>query len=195
MPTHVRVCRECGEEYRPGIVRCADCGGELEDRFLEEGDEPSGPAEAPAPAGPDLSRFRPIFMSGRAADLVPLAERLGQSEIGFHLAERPTPEGAPPSFSLLVHEDDAAKALAALGPLVAPQVEPDDVRGLETHFEDGRGYVRCPACGTEQAAGAAECHECGLVLGGGEVATCPRCGGPVLEAGATCPACGGAPAD
>ena len=24
----VRVCRECGEEYRPDILVCADCGGE-----------------------------------------------------------------------------------------------------------------------------------------------------------------------
>ena len=29
---HVRVCVECGEEYRPEIAVCADCGGALEDR-------------------------------------------------------------------------------------------------------------------------------------------------------------------
>jgi len=195
MPTHVRVCRECGEEYRPGVVRCADCGGELEDRFLEEGDEPSRPTEAPAPAGPDLSGLRPIFVSSRAADLVPLAECLRGADIAFRLAERPTPEGAPPSFSLLVHEDDAAQAHAALGPLLAPHAELDDVRGLETRFENGRGYGRCPACGAEQAGGAAECHECGLVLGGGEAVTCSRCGGPLPEAAAACPACGGPPVD
>ena len=41
MTDHVRVCRECGEEYRPEIVRCADCGGELEDRYEGEGARPS----------------------------------------------------------------------------------------------------------------------------------------------------------
>jgi hypothetical protein len=194
MPTHVRVCRDCGEEYRPGVALCADCGGELEDRFLDEGEEPTRPAEA-APAGPDLSGLRPLFVSGRAADLVPLAECLRGTGIPFRLAERPVPAGAPPSFSLLVHEDDAEQALAALGPLLAPQAEPDEVRSLEMHFEDGRGYVRCPACGADRAEGGAECPECGLVLGGGEPATCPRCGGPLPEAAAACPACGGAPVD
>ena len=38
MTDHVRVCRECGEEYRPEIVRCADCGGELEDRYDGQGE-------------------------------------------------------------------------------------------------------------------------------------------------------------
>ena len=170
MPEHVRVCRECGEEYRPGIAVCADCGGELEDRFLdEESEEPAGRPRPEAPAGPDLTGFRPVFVSGRAADLVPLAETLTDADIGFHLAERASAgEGGPASFSLLVHERDAAAALQALAPLLAPQVEPEDLHGLESHFEEGRGYVRCPACGTEQAAGAAECHECGLALGGGE---------------------------
>ena len=37
MTDHVRVCRECGEEYRPEIVRCADCGGELEDHYDGQG--------------------------------------------------------------------------------------------------------------------------------------------------------------
>ena len=33
MEVHVRVCRDCGEEYRPEIAVCADCGGELEDVY------------------------------------------------------------------------------------------------------------------------------------------------------------------
>ena len=50
MTDHVRVCRECGEEYRPEVVRCADCGGELEDRFEGEG------AESPPPRRPRRRR-------------------------------------------------------------------------------------------------------------------------------------------
>ena len=37
---HVRVCVECGEEYRPEVAQCADCGGDLEDRHLGEGGLP-----------------------------------------------------------------------------------------------------------------------------------------------------------
>ena len=58
MTDHVRVCRECGEEYRPEVVRCADCGGELEDRFEgeEEGRRPPGPgARQPRPSSPGIA--------------------------------------------------------------------------------------------------------------------------------------------
>ena len=28
-----RYCTNCEEEFRPEILRCSDCGGELEDRY------------------------------------------------------------------------------------------------------------------------------------------------------------------
>lgn len=168
MPVHVRVCRDCGEEYRPDIVTCADCGGELEDRFLgdEAASEPAPAPEAAVPAGPDLSQHRPVFSSAQARDLVPLAETLKQVGIAFHLLESPAEEeGRAASYSLLVHEDDAAAALGSLSPLLLAGEAGEAAAGLETHFEEGRGYVRCPACGHEQAAGALECPECGLAFG------------------------------
>ena len=33
---NVRVCRDCGEEYRPEIAICADCGGELVSQWEDE---------------------------------------------------------------------------------------------------------------------------------------------------------------
>jgi len=191
-PVHVRICRECGEEYRPGITSCADCGGELEDRFLD--DEalrpPTAPAGLEAETGPDLSQHRPVFVSGRAADLVPLAEELKEAGISFHLLESPAEEERrAASYSLLVHENDAARALRVLSPLLAPGEAAEGLPGLEGHFEEGRGYVRCPACGREQTAGAACCPDCGLALGA-EGFACARCGSPLPEAVATCAACG-----
>ena len=50
MATHVRVCRDCGEEYRPEVVRCADCGGVLEYRFEGEPEEEDVMARPPRPA-------------------------------------------------------------------------------------------------------------------------------------------------
>lgn len=195
MPVHVRICRDCGEEYRPGITSCADCGGELEDRFLD--DEALAPPAAPdglaaeAEAGPDLSQHRAVFVSGRAADLVPLAEALKEAGIPFHLVESPAEEERrAASYSLLVREGDAAKALRVLSPLLAPGEAAEAVPGVEVHFEEGRGYVRCPACGREQAPGALECPDCGLALGA-EGPACARCGSPVPEAVATCAVCGG----
>jgi ribosomal protein L32 len=166
---HVRVCPDCGEEYRPEIVTCADCGATLEDRFLEDGQTPDAPPPAPAapaPAGPDLAQHRPIFSSAQARDLVPFAEALKQAGIAFHFLETPADEeGRGASYSLLVHETDEAAAQRSLTSLLHDGEEPHAVESLQAQFEEGRGYVRCPACGQEQAAGALECPECGLAFG------------------------------
>jgi hypothetical protein len=191
MQVHVRVCKECGEEYRPDIVSCADCGGELEDVFEEEG-APSPRRQEPAePETLDLSDHRAVFQTARATDLVPLAERLKESDIGFHLVEGGD-KGAASRYSLVVREDDAKAALEALADLVAPHAEGDEVHALETHYEAGRGYVKCPACGAQQGSGMGECAECGLTLGP-MVPTCPKCDSPLAEEGAACVVCGGPP--
>jgi hypothetical protein len=169
MADHVRVCRECGEEYRPEIVRCADCGGELEDRYEGQGEENlPHPAPEKAPAA-ELAGYRVLFMTPRAADLVPLAERLRDTSVKYRLAEQPAPtEGAPPRYALLVQDADAAGALEALADLLAPHEDTAGVHAVETRFHPERGYTLCPACGAEAAPGAVECQECGLGLAGGE---------------------------
>jgi hypothetical protein len=168
MPVHVRICRDCGEEYRPGVVRCADCGGELEDRFDGEAEgatRVSGHQEEPPS---ELVGYRVLFLTPRAADLVPMAERLRETGVEYRLAEPPgRVEGAPARYALLVKDADAAGALAALADLVAPHEDADGVHAVETRF-DGERYLECPACGTKMAAGAAECPECGLGLAGAE---------------------------
>jgi hypothetical protein len=166
MYEHVRVCRECGEEYRPEIVRCADCGGELEDVFPGAGDT-AGHAE-PDPAA-ELTGYRVLFQTARATDLVPMAERLREGGTPYRLAEQPgSAEGAPPRYALLVREEGAAAALAALAGLIAPHEHAADVHAVETRFDAERGYLQCPACGAAPPAGARECPECGLGLGGDE---------------------------
>jgi hypothetical protein len=171
MTDHVRVCRECGEEYRPEIVRCADCGGELEDRYEGDGEE-SLPHPAPEEAAvAELAGYRVLFMTPRAADLVPLAERLRSMHVPYRLAEQPAPtEGAPPRYALLVQDADAAGALETLADLVAPHEDTAGVHAVETRFHPERGYVLCPACGAEAAPGVAECPDCGLGLAGGDEA-------------------------
>jgi hypothetical protein len=164
---HVRVCRDCGEEYRPDIVRCADCGGELEDHF-EGADEGARPSAAPE-AAPDLSGHRVLFLTPRAADLVPMAERLRETGLEYRLAEQPGPaEGAQARYALLVRDERVADALRALADLVAPHEGGGDVHAIETRFDAERGYVECPACGTRIASRVPECPECGLGLGGPE---------------------------
>jgi hypothetical protein len=189
---HVRVCRDCGEEYRPEIAVCADCGGTLEDRHQDE----SGPGlvplpEPPLPKGADLVGYRPVFVTGHAPALVPLAERLKEAGIGFRLHESAKDPRAPAaSFSLLVRDEDGGHALRALAPLLDESEEPDRLHAVELDFEGG-AYRRCPACRAELPAAAFECPECGLALGAAGAA-CPRCGAPLGPGQAECLSCGAA---
>ena len=166
---HVKVCRDCGEEYRPEIEICADCGGELVSQYEDENGVRTGPAvlQAPSePVGPDLAGYRPVFVTGQANAIVPLAERLREAGIAFHLHESaPDPRSPAASFSLLVHDADAAKALRELAPLLDDGGEPDRMHAVESEFADG-AYGRCPACSAELSKAATECPECGLGLGG-----------------------------
>ena len=188
---HVRVCRECGEEYRPEIAVCADCGGALEDRYEDEDDPrprkaPPSPLETPAPEVPE--GFRPVFVTGHAAALSPLAERLREAEIDFLLQEsRRDPRAPAASFSLLVHDAEAGRALRELAPLLAEAEAPERLHALESEF-DGGAYRRCPACSTELAGGDVECPGCGLGLGDAE-ASCARCGAPLDPGETECAVC------
>ena len=188
---HVRVCRDCGEEYRPEIVSCADCGGALEDRYEAEPNEErqSPPPEPPAPPAAELVGYRPVFVTGQARALVPLAERLRAARIDFRLHESPKdPSASAASFSLLVRDEEAGRALRELAPLLGESGAADGMHAVESEFEGG-AYRRCPACRTDLSAGALECPECGLALG--QAGTpCVRCGAPLGPGEIECPACG-----
>jgi hypothetical protein len=169
---HVRVCRDCGEEYRPDILRCADCGGELEDRY------PGSDARAAAPPPPAVPEAEPaaghaLYRSSQVRDLVPMAERLRERAIECRIAEQPGgSKDAPPHYVLVVREEDATAALAAVADLMAPGVSAD-LHAVESRYDRERGYLQCPACGAAQPSGARECPECGLGLAGEEAAEGP----------------------
>ncbi len=169
MPVHVRVCRDCGEEYRPEVVRCADCGGVLEDRFEGEPEEGTVSAAASEEPAADLTDYRALFVTPWAPDLVPMAERLREACVDYRLAEPPgRVEGAPARYALFVRDADRAAARAALADLVAPDEDTEGVHAVETRSDDEDGYPECPACGTKTSTGTAECPECGLILPRGE---------------------------
>jgi ribosomal protein L32 len=155
----VRVCPDCGEEYRPDIRVCADCGGELVDGF-EGAPRPRKQKAAPAE---DLSDRRIVHQARQASEMLDAAEALEAAGVPFRVVESPDPSGRDPSFVLLVHERDhaaAVRALATFHGVDADREEPD------LHPEGG--YAQCPACGSRVEAGATECAECGLGLGASE---------------------------
>lgn len=170
----VKVCRDCGEEYRPEILTCADCGGELEPRLEEDRarwaergarDVPSGESD-PRPPGD----YRPVLWSAYASDLTPLADRLVAEEIPFYLRPRLAEGGAPSGYEIRVRQDERARALRevealrqegalASGEGLAPPAPSGD--------DEAAGQpARCPACGAPLAAGATECPDCGLAFDG-----------------------------
>jgi hypothetical protein len=162
-----RVCRDCGEEFRPEIARCSDCGGELVAPFENEGGQGEAAPES-APFAEDLADYRPIFVGAQAALLVPLAEALKREDIALRLAEEVMdPERGTASFSLLVREADRARALKALAPLLGEETSGGRLEAVESHFAESGRYSRCPACDSEVPASATECPECGLVIAGG----------------------------
>jgi uncharacterized OB-fold protein len=142
---HVRVCVECGEEYRPEIAVCADCGGRLEDR-QDDGERTVLSATPPDESAPgrEAEFTETLFHAKTATDLTEEADRL--VEAGIEVRLRAAPEGG---FRLLVTAPDLDRALALLGLLADGSERSGD----------------CPACGTKLPAAAVECPECGLAAG------------------------------
>jgi hypothetical protein len=181
----VRVCPECGEEFRPEIVSCSDCGALLEDRF--EGDDAplvtgasreSGGAPTEGPPAPPA--FVRLFRADRAAEIEPLAERLGRAGLPYRVRT------AQLGFELLIAEGDREAAYSVLGDALPPDPSSLD----DAPFDPESGYAACPACGCRLAPGAPECPECGLGVGAGpEADVCPRCGEARADGG-RCESCG-----
>jgi hypothetical protein len=154
----VKVCRECGEEYRPEILRCADCGGDLEVRYEAERASWPPPQEAGPPPDPrPPGEYEPIAWSALAAELTPLADRLVEAGIPFYLRPRPSDAGAGSAgYEIRVRQEERDVALREMADLKPEQAE----AAAPSH-----GAQSCPACGHALAAGAAECPDCGLTLG------------------------------
>jgi hypothetical protein len=155
----VKVCRECREEYRPEILRCADCGGELEVRYeAERGSWPAAEQAGPAPDPRPPGDYQPIAWSGLAADLTALADRLVEADIPFYLRPRPSEAGAGSAgYEISVRQEEREAALREL----AAGTPPDQAVAAAPSSE----AQLCPACGHALAAGAVECPDCGLAVG------------------------------
>ena len=153
---HTRYCPNCDDEFRPDIVRCSDCGGELEDRYDEEdgGERRDGEAAEHEPAAPP-EEYRPVFGCMESATLKEAAGLLAAARVPFRAT------GCSTGFQLLVREADQSAAAAALQGREGVLAGPDDAEPTV-----GAEGGACPACGTAVPAAALECPECGLVVGG-----------------------------
>jgi ribosomal protein L32 len=156
---NVRVCPDCGEEFRPEIVRCSDCGALLQDRLEGDvtgagGNAASGSESAtPEPPAVVEIRRRSLYASNRISEIQPLAERLGTAGMQFWV------EPAGDTWTVLVAEADEGPGRAIVTELF----------GISDHataaFDPEAGYSECPACGHALQPAVVECPECGLSVG------------------------------
>jgi hypothetical protein len=155
---HVRVCVDCGEEYRPEIAVCADCGGALEDRRDDSGtpaSRPAGASTSELTARSDLTGHRAVYQSREPRDIAKAAESLRHAGLAFQIAEKPLQnDERRTALILFVRDEDEPAALR----LIAPFNGPDAVAYAE------RDATRCPACETTLPDNATECPDCGLAL-------------------------------
>jgi hypothetical protein len=155
---HVRICRDCGEEFRPEIARCADCGGELADQHEPEA------AHLPEPIPPSRPDSPVVALSARAQELVPFADALVAKGLALQIVPRASSdEERPLGFELRVRAEDRSRALETLAPLRRVGVTVLD-DGEDVAASEGDALSGCPACGAARKPGHAECTECGLRL-------------------------------
>ena len=176
----VRYCRRCDEEFQPHIVRCSDCGGELEDQYP---DSATVEDQARIEDGAAESEFETVArdLSARKAELV--ARRLGDAGIPFRVAAQSYGQGF--GFVLSVRKQDEPATRQILGRARAlPRSAPEDEPAV------GEAGGPCPACGDPVAAGAKECSGCGLSLGSEEAGICDRCGAELVPPWEPCKQCG-----
>jgi hypothetical protein len=177
----IRHCLICHEDYRPEIVRCAECGALLEDRDDDLPADASGGRDPATAEERDLPEgFEPIHTTRDLDDLPPLADGLIASGIDCRIREAHRNRQIV-GYRLFVHAKDRVAAATTLQTLLRPHVE--------TEFDPERGYARCPACDRPLQPRAAECPECGLPLVAAEE-TCPECGAAVDAGADHCGTCG-----
>jgi predicted amidophosphoribosyltransferase len=177
---HIRYCVTCEQEFRPEILRCSDCGGDLEDRYEEDAGEGSRVEKAET-AAPDLqeppAEYLPVFACRNSQSLKEAADCLAAASIPFRAT------GSGSGFQLLVRAQDGPTALVALRGREGTAGPDDDSQP----FVGMEGGV-CPACGANVPAGVLECPGCALVVGA-EAARCDSCGSPLGPADVQCPVC------
>ena len=170
----VRYCRSCDTEFQPHVVRCSDCGGELEDQDPDAiADGPPVPVTEEAADDEFLTLATGVSMG--KAEVV--ARKLGEAGIRFRVG------ASGFSFSFSVRAQDQAATRQILLRARAIPLEP-----LQDQPAVAETGGPCPACGDPVAAGTSECPSCGLSLSS-EAAVCDQCGAELVPPWEPCRQC------
>lgn len=177
-PGFVRWCPDCQEEFRPDIDRCSDCGGELVTCPLDDRGRAVVVPAMPAAAGATAPMSQPLpegysilTAATTAADLRPLTDALADASVRFEVRFDPDLTGEYRSpvggrFVVAVADGDRRRGVAAIRQILGHEGDEAAVLSVETAFDVGSGYARCPACAVSITPSAEACPECGLVFRG-----------------------------
>ena len=168
MPTLVRYCPNCDDEFRPEFTTCSDCGSDL--ILQEEGLGGAGATDRGDPTvAPDA--WRSALDSTPVSSLVPIKTFDTLSDLeptiaafaGVQLPSRVLVQNG--RYILLVGPESLGDAQSALESI---HLEEGDDADLEEGFDAAAGrYTACPACDAKLAASSTStCPECGLELSG-----------------------------
>jgi hypothetical protein len=177
MSMTVRYCPRCDTEFQPHIVRCSDCGGELEDQYPE-----SAMVKSDAEVQEETAdgKFMTVVteLSAGKAELV--ARRLARAGIQFRVT------AVRYGLGIAVREEDqpAARQILLRARVIPGESFPDQPAVAETGGP-------CPACGEPVAAGSQDCSSCGLSLASDAV-LCDQCGAELDPPWEPCKRCRGA---
>lgn len=135
-------------------------------------------SEPPAADWRPAGDYQPILWREYAADLTRLADRLVAAGVPFYLRPREVEDGRTAGYEIRVRQEERELALRELEALqragsadpAAEVARPIDDNGAAPAGPPASTESRpgCPACGAAVTVGAAECPDCGLVLGGAE---------------------------
>ncbi len=142
-----KICPECGAEYVPTYLVCADC-----DVALEE------PNQDPRPA---LQRQMPpaTELALVAAGVPREVERIALVLQGSGISSRVDTHPDGGRVAVYVHPEDAGLAAQLVRDFVFPR-EGDEVGSLSPDAE----VEGCPACGAVVSDSDVACADCGLAF-------------------------------
>ena len=170
----VRYCQRCDTEFQPHVVRCSDCGGELEDQDPDAATVDNQAKVQGETAGGEFVTVATGLSAGKAERA---ARRLGVAGIQFRVGTQGY------GFFLGVRKEDEPAARPIL--LRARAIPMEPLQDQPAVAETGGP---CPACGDPVAAGSRECSSCGLSLSS-EAAVCDQCGAELDPPWAPCRQC------
>lgn len=160
----VKVCPECGGEYRETVESCPDCGVPplVKPPAVEEPAFVADEGSLPRAASPDLETLVETTLEHTKG----VIGRLEDAGIRFRVErlEPPDSRSLSPAFGIPAYAGSYAVQVTSGDLAAALEVWNRYYRSL---VPDGFTEARegsCPACGAFLSPGREECRECGLVL-------------------------------